>query len=153
MVPARVVIVSEMPLTANGKVDRKALARIEEQRGEQEEEESGRGSEIEEIVLGICEAVLGVEGLRARDNFFEQGGHSLMATQVVSRIREAMGVEVGVRMMFEAGSIREIAARVEEEIRGGKARREEIKKVGRGEALELSYGQQKIGRASCRERV
>ena len=122
MVPGAVVRVEEMPLTGNGKVDRRKLAemkgREEEggQEGEGEEERAGARTVGEELVAGIWGEVLGVERVGMEENFFDLGGHSLLAMQVVSRVGEVMGVEIRLREVFEAGNVRKLAERVEERI-------------------------------------
>src|SRR4026208_1751799 len=94
-----VVEVEEMPLTANGKVDRRALQALEV--------EIERGQSVqartpaEEILAAIFAEVLGRETVSVHDNFFELGGHSLLATQVISRVRDAFGQEVALRSLVE----------------------------------------------------
>ena len=94
MTPGLYITLESLPLTANGKLDRKALP----QWGEEERREGAAGyvgprTEVEEILAGIWADVLGVERVGVHDNFFELGGHSLLATQVVSRIRDILPVE------------------------------------------------------------
>jgi non-ribosomal peptide synthetase component F/acyl carrier protein len=113
MVPVEYVRVEELPLTSNGKVDRKALAKWAAERVRQEREEEERGGErreltaTEEVVAGVWAEVLGVEAeaLRGVDNFFELGGHSLLATQIASRLRSLFHVEFPVRTLFESPTL------------------------------------------------
>ena len=105
MVPSAVVRVPEMPLTPNGKVDRRALAAlaVKAPDGEREEETpfvSLRGP-VEEVLGEIWAEVLGRERIGARDGFFDLGGHSLLAIRVLSRVRQAFGVELPLRALFE----------------------------------------------------
>ena len=90
-----VVALEELPLTANGKVDRRALQalEVEVERGQSVQPRTP----AEEILAAIWAEVLGRETVSVHDNFFELGGHSLLATQVMSRVREAFGVEVALR--------------------------------------------------------
>ena len=102
MVPVEYVKLKELPLTSNGKLDRRRLPEPKRKvEGEGEGEQASGRTAAEQIVGGIWEHVLGVEKVGVEENFFELGGHSLLATQVVSRVREALGVEVAVRTIFE----------------------------------------------------
>ncbi|HYO14894.1 MAG TPA: amino acid adenylation domain-containing protein, partial [Thermoanaerobaculia bacterium] len=101
MIPGGFVVLDTLPLTSNGKVDRKALARLEpEQEGAPMEAGSPRTA-AEELLVGIWSEVLRREGIGIREDFFGLGGHSLLATQVVSRVREVFRVELPLRRFFE----------------------------------------------------
>jgi amino acid adenylation domain-containing protein len=119
MAPAAVVVMRELPLTKNGKVDRGALPGPEEAKNQAEIEGSEHRSAYEEIVSGIWKEILKVERVRRRDNFFEIGGHSLLATQIGSRVRKTLGVEIGVRSIFEKPTVEGLAGRIEEVMKGG----------------------------------
>jgi amino acid adenylation domain-containing protein len=144
MVPGAVVMLEEMPLTVNGKVDRQAMPAPEYVK--QEGREGGKArSAVEKIVAGIWEEVLKVEGVGVGDNFFELGGHSLLATQVISRTRKAFGIELPMRVLFEEGTVRGLAGRVEEALGKGKKREMPgLVRVSREEGLPLSYAQQRL---------
>ena len=143
MIPAAYVTMRELPLTANGKLDRKALpapSAIEVSKGEE-----GPRTPIEEIVAGIWAEVLKVGAVGAGDNFFELGGHSLLATQVVSRVREVLGVEVALRVLFESPTVAGMAEAVERERRAGhRADAPPIVIVSREQELGLSFAQQRL---------
>jgi acyl carrier protein len=101
MVPSAFVVLEELPLTVNGKVDRRALP-------EPAADESGYvapRTAVEEMIAGIWESLLPVERVGIHDNFFDLGGHSLLATQVASRVREAFQVEVPLRTFFECPTV------------------------------------------------
>ena len=111
MVPAAYVRMEKLPLTRNGKLDRKALPEPEEGAYARREYEAPVG-EVEKVVAGIWGEVLKVERVGRGDNFFELGGHSLLAVRVVSRVRELLGVEVGIREMFARPVLGEFAQAV-----------------------------------------
>jgi acyl-coenzyme A synthetase/AMP-(fatty) acid ligase/acyl carrier protein len=103
MIPAVFVTLAELPLTANDKVDRRALP---------EPDSTALGTDflaprspVEELVAGIWAEVLGLERISVVDNFFDLGGHSLLATQVISRVRDAFGQEVAFVRAADGGGV------------------------------------------------
>ena len=103
MVPSVLVELEEFPLTANGKVDRKALPAPEEAVRREAGSISGPRTATGRDAGGIVErSCCGVERVGVADNFFELGGHSLLATQLMSRVREAFAVEVALRRVVRA---------------------------------------------------
>ena len=144
MVPATVVVIEELPLTRNGKIDRRALPRPEEIKKEAEIEEGDYCNAYEEIIGGIWKEVLKIDRVGPGDNFFEIGGHSLLATQVISRVRNAFGVEIGVRSLFEAVTVEGLALRIEEAIGAGEKKAPPIVKASREGKLPLSFAQQRL---------
>src|SRR6185312_7110974 len=145
MIPGAFVLLDELPLTANGKVDRQALPVPEQKRPELAEAYEAPRTAVEEIVAGIWAQVLGVERVGRNDNFFELGGHSLLATQVISRVRQACGVEVGLRRIFESATVAGLAESVEEELKaGGELVTPALQRAARGEQLPLSFAQQRL---------
>ncbi len=120
MVPSAFVLLPALPLTANGKVDRRALARLEPAAAEPPAGDlQAPRTPAEEIVAAAWREVLGIERVGLHDSFFESGGHSLLATRVVSRLREAFGVEVPLRALFETPTVAGLAQAVEELSRKG----------------------------------
>ena len=109
MIPSAFVVLQAMPLTANGKVDRKALPAPEFSRESLSTEYLAPRNENEERLAKIVMELLHIERAGVHDNFFELGGHSLLATQLISRIREEFEVELPLRRLFETPTIAGLA--------------------------------------------
>jgi amino acid adenylation domain-containing protein len=116
MVPSVFVELAELPLTASGKIDRAALPPPQSTRPELESNYVAPQSPIEEGLVRIWGATLGVDRVGVNDNFFALGGDSLSATQVISRINEAFGIELPVRQLLESPTARAVAIRVFERL-------------------------------------
>ena len=145
MVPAAFVILDKLPLTENGKVDRKALPAPDQSRRDIEQGYVAPQTPTEEMVAAIWADVLRVERVGTRDDFFELGGHSLNATQVVSRVREAFRVELPLRAIFEAPTVEGLAQTIDTLRRdeaGTKA--PPVIAVSRDRELPLSFAQQRL---------
>ncbi|MBT8227567.1 MAG: amino acid adenylation domain-containing protein [Dactylosporangium sp.] len=111
-IPSHIVVVDEIPLTPNGKVDRRALPAPQPQTAGTEAYSPPSGV-TEQLIAGVWEQVLGVERVGATDDFFALGGHSLLATQVVARLRRAVGAGVSVVDIFTHRTLRELAALID----------------------------------------
>ena len=111
MVPSAVGVLEELPLTLNGKVDRAALPDIQSASSGGAPTPSGRSPEgpLEEMIAGIWKEVLGVDALRVTDNFFDLGGHSLMAVQVNNRLKDALQRDLSVVELFQHPTVRALA--------------------------------------------
>ncbi|HSK76264.1 MAG TPA: amino acid adenylation domain-containing protein, partial [Thermoanaerobaculia bacterium] len=146
LVPTDLVVLPALPLSPSGKVDRSALP------APGEDEASAPGGSVaprtplEEILAEIWAGLLGRERVGVHDDFFELGGHSLLGAQLVARVRDALGVEVSLRNVFEAPTVAGLAARVEEEWRGDAPPVPPLVPVPRepGAALPLSFAQQRL---------
>jgi acyl carrier protein len=113
MVPSAFVELERLPLTPSGKVDRRALPAPHHARPDLGPGFIPAVTEVERTIADIWSAVLGVARIGLNDNFFDLGGHSLLAAQAVSRLRSRLGVEFGVRDLFEAPTPKELAHRVD----------------------------------------
>ncbi|MBF6651295.1 hypothetical protein IT781_22125, partial [Methylobacter sp. BlB1] len=108
MVPAAFVHLAALPLTANGKLDRKALPAPEGDAYGAREYEAPQG-ETEQTLAAIWSELLKIEQVGRHDNFFELGGHSLLAVTLIARMRQA-GLNIDVRALFSAPTLAGLAA-------------------------------------------
>ena len=113
LIPSAFVALDALPLTPNGKVDRRALPDPEERRRESEARFAGPRTPAEEVLAEIWGEVLGVERIGIDEDFFDRGGHSLAAMQVVSRVRKTFSVELPLRDLFEDSTVAALARRIE----------------------------------------
>jgi amino acid adenylation domain-containing protein len=142
MVPSAWARIEALPLTATGKLDRRALSRIEPEAGSGDEPFAGPRTPAEELLAGIWSEVLGVDRIGAHDDFFQLGGHSLLATQVASRIRETFGTDLPLRRIFEASTLAAMAAAVLDST--GTDAPPPIRPVPRQGDLPLSFAQERL---------
>ncbi|MEB0299047.1 condensation domain-containing protein, partial [Pseudomonas sp. 10S4] len=138
MVPTHLLFLDQWPLTANGKLDRKALPQPDASQVQQDY--VAPHSELEQQIATIWQDVLKLERVGLTDNFFELGGHSLLATQMVSRIRQTLGLNLQLRQLFENASLKACVAALEQT---QVSRPVAIARVSRDEPLALSYAQQR----------
>jgi amino acid adenylation domain-containing protein len=149
MVPSAFVALDALPLTSNGKVDRKALPAPTGDRPESSREYVAPRGPVEEALAGIWAAVLGVQRVGAEDNFFELGGNSLLAAQVIARVRAELRVEVPLRALFEAPMVAALADAVDAARAAGVASPappvEPLPRpAGQSSSFPLSFGQQRL---------
>ena len=121
MVPSAFVPLTALPLTSNGKVDRRALPEPAALTGGGGVDYVAPKTKTEEALAAIFAAVLHQERVGAKHSFFELGGHSLLATQLVSRVRETFGVDLPLRHVFEAPTVEAFAAVIDERLRAAPA--------------------------------
>ncbi|HEX2092175.1 MAG TPA: amino acid adenylation domain-containing protein, partial [Longimicrobiaceae bacterium] len=140
MVPAAYVRLEALPLTPNGKVNRRALPAPEGDAYTARTYEAPVG-EIEAVLAEIWSDLLGVERVGRHDHFFDLGGHSLRAVQVVSRVRQRLGVEVPLGEVFRLPVLAEFARRI---AAATQADLPPIEPVDRTAPLPLSFAQQRL---------
>ncbi|MFB2923836.1 amino acid adenylation domain-containing protein [Aerosakkonema funiforme] len=145
MMPSSFVLLESLPLTPNGKIDRKRLPIPVPSKKESQGQVKIYRTPTEEILTGIWIQVLGIKSIAITDNFFQLGGHSLLTTQVISRIRKAFQLEIPLRYLFESPTIAQLSERIEAEIEAGqKLELPPIVSVPREGNLTLSFAQQRL---------
>ena len=144
MVPRYVVPLAALPVTANGKVDRRALPVPERRKGERTQSMTARTA-VEEMIMDIYRDVLGVEQIGLHESFFHLGGHSLLAIQVIARLRERMQIEIPLRRLFETPSVAGLAQHIESMLRREEARAlPPLVPVSREQDIPLSFAQERL---------
>ncbi|MBD3557353.1 amino acid adenylation domain-containing protein [Planktothrix sp. FACHB-1355] len=147
MVPAFYVPVGQIPRTATGKLDRKALPAAETDRKEAKEARLAQLTPTEEILRAVWMEVLKIPHISEKDNFFDLGGHSLLATQVTSRIRKIWSLDIPLRDVFSVPDLRGLASKIDEHLAVNSPRNSaahEIEKRSRVDRTPLSFSQQRL---------
>jgi acyl carrier protein len=109
MVPSAFVVLEAIPRNANGKVDRKALPILDRSRPGLQNQTVAPRSPIEKALSEIWTEILGLDSVGIHDHFFDLGGNSLQATQIISRVNRAYGVTVPFRDFFEKPTIENLS--------------------------------------------
>jgi amino acid adenylation domain-containing protein/thioester reductase-like protein len=112
-IPSTFVLLKALPLTANGKIDYQALPNPEQTRPELEQLYVAPRTDLERQIAQIWSEILGLEKIGIYDNFFELGGHSLLITQLLAKIRKVFCVELPLKVLFDAPTIAELAAQID----------------------------------------
>ncbi|HEX3527654.1 MAG TPA: amino acid adenylation domain-containing protein [Thermoanaerobaculia bacterium] len=143
MVPSTFTVLEALPLTANGKVDVRALPEPEVRGSALDDEDAVPRSPVEELLAGIWSAVLGVPAVGLHDDFFHLGGHSLIATRMLSRVRDAVQAEVPLAALFEGPTVAGLARAVESALSGA-APSGRIPRRAAGAPIPLSFSQERL---------
>ncbi|HJX27372.1 MAG TPA: phosphopantetheine-binding protein, partial [Thermoanaerobaculia bacterium] len=114
MIPAGLVLLEAMPWTRTGKIDRKALPAPDQAARQSGQEYAAPETPTEELIAEIWRELLNLERIGIYDNFFDAGGHSLLAPQVFSRMEEVFQIELPLRILFESPTIAQMATAVEQ---------------------------------------
>src|SRR6185503_13343765 len=145
MVPNSFLLLEELPLTSNGKIDRQALPAPDEIAIEGNGGYAEPQTPIQEMLAAIWSEVLETERVGIHSNFFELGGHSLLAMQISSRLKEVFKIDVPLRILFERPTIAELEDIIESSSRVlDLAEAPRIERVSRDAGLPLSYSQQRL---------
>ncbi|WP_312887039.1 non-ribosomal peptide synthetase [Actinocrinis puniceicyclus] len=139
MVPSAFVLLESLPLTRNGKLDRRALP------APKAEVSAGRDARgpWEAALCSLFAEVLGVERVGVQDGFFDLGGHSLLATRLVTRVRQVLGAQLSIRDLFDAPTPEALAA-VLEVCTAPREPRPRIRPAARPDRIPLSFGQHRL---------
>ncbi|MFE9002125.1 non-ribosomal peptide synthase/polyketide synthase [Streptomyces sp. NPDC007875] len=138
MVPSALVALDALPMTPNGKLDRRALP--EPAATAQGAQGGAPRSPREEIMCGLFAQTLGMDAFPVHDSFFESGGHSLLATRLMSRVRTVFGVELPIRALFEHPTAAGLVSRLD----GADRARPALRPLPRPEVLPLSFAQRRM---------
>ncbi|WP_342026024.1 amino acid adenylation domain-containing protein [Cytobacillus pseudoceanisediminis] len=146
MIPMKFVSINEVPLSENGKVNRKLLP--EPQFDSKGREVEGEVTQTEKKLIEVWKIALNLRNVDRMDNFFNVGGDSVIAIKLLARVNKLFGLKLSPRLLFENPSIAHLARKIDE-IRSNKKVKDQIEnvhleKVSRKEKLPLSFGQQRL---------
>ena len=128
MIPSAFVPLESMPVTANGKIDRRALPAPEQARPDLSVDYVTPRTNIEQSLARIWAGVIGLTQIGVHDDFFELGGHSMAAIQIVSQVIKEFGLEVPLQLLFQSPTVAEMAVAIDE-YQGKKLGKEKINQI------------------------
>jgi acyl carrier protein len=142
MMPSAFVLLESLPLTPNGKLDRRALPAPKRARPALTSPFVGARTPLEEAISTLWSQLLDVEQVSIHDDFIELGGHSVLAMQIVSRLRSTIQVDVPLRAFFEAPTVAQLAELIQQlQVTSVKPQLPPIRRVSR-EAYRVPLGQE-----------
>ena len=141
MIPSTFVLLDSLPLTPNAKLDRAALPAPDSTRPELEEAFQPPRNEVEAKLAEIWAGILKLDRVGIYDNFMELGGHSVLATQIISRVRDVFHVELPLRSIFESPTVNELSKKIGPRKTAETPPLQHAVRTGR---LPLSYAQQRL---------
>jgi len=145
MIPQLFIELDELPVTPNGKIDRKALPQPADVNSGSDTEYVAAEDEIEKSIVAIWESIIGINGIGVNDDFFAIGGHSLLATQVISRIKNDFDIELPLRTLFDAPSVAKLAVHVKK--LSGHTESSSVQRIEKNKGttpVALSFAQQRL---------
>ncbi|HEY0603974.1 MAG TPA: amino acid adenylation domain-containing protein [Herpetosiphonaceae bacterium] len=145
MIPTLFMVLDAMPISANGKIDRRALPAPTLDRADLATAYIAPRTAVEEVLAEVWGRVLDLERIGVYDNFFEMGGHSLLATQVMARVTSTFDVDLPLRVLFDHATISGLAAQVESARENAQGRSSPpVVPVARDQDLPLSFPQEQL---------
>jgi amino acid adenylation domain-containing protein/FkbM family methyltransferase len=145
MRPSVILQLDEMPLTGSGKIDRQRLPAVPDVRAAVDHSGNRFNNVVEEVAAEVFCSTLGINGIGPDYNFFDEGGNSLTATRVISRLRTAFNIDLPLRRIFEFPTVTGLAACIEDELKLKKRpAAPAIQRVDRNDAIPLSFAQQRM---------
>ncbi len=144
MVPSRFFILDQLPRTANGKLDRKALPTGHYLRPDLEQVFTAPRNEIEEKIASVWAEVLKLKQVGVHDNFFELGGHSLLGTQIILRLNKLFGTQLQLRWLFESPTVAALAKKISIASSDEPKDETKLEPVSRDQKLPLSFAQRRL---------
>ena len=144
MIPSAFMFLDEIPVGANGKIDRSVLPSPDWTPSRSTSNRVGARDELEQLIVGIWEEVLGLEAVDVHENFFHLGGHSLLLGQIVSKLQTVCKVELPLEDFFEQPTIATLADMIQKAVRGAEDDIISIPKALRDESLPLSFAQERL---------
>jgi amino acid adenylation domain-containing protein len=147
MIPSAFVVLPSLPLTANGKIDREALPRpADVSSARPGSDDTTARTPVEEIVAAVWADVLATPSVESDANFFEKGGDSLLAMEVMIQLGEAFQLDLSTSLLFERPTVAGLSGAIDELRSQGKGRWGPLTAVSRDRPLPLSYAQERVWR-------